>query len=66
VRVLQPLAALLIMAKSDTRGHRKQGVAERMCLAALSNSSAACVTNPLDVAKVRLQLDGISGGTTDA
>jgi hypothetical protein len=36
----------------------------QVALAGVSNASAACVTNPVDVVKVRLQMDGegVSGG----
>eukprot|EP00122_Pirum_gemmata_P002943 Pgem_evm1s2656 len=33
-------------------------IASKLLLAGISNMSAACVTNPIDVVKVRMQLEG--------
>ena len=45
---------------------REASRAESLCLAGVSNVSSACVTNPIDVVKIRMQMSAVGSATKPA
>jgi solute carrier family 25 iron transporter 28/37 len=50
-------------AKKTMSGHEEESLAVQLLAGGLAGATAAAITNPLDMVKTRLQLEGVNSAT---